>query len=290
MLVAAPDGRRVYAASLERLAAIDTATNSVVGSLGIGAYPAGLSLSPDARTAYVTELFSIKLDLVDTTTMTARPSRSLFAQNRLGGYGRIAISPDGDSAWVTNGANAVITVVDLGGTQASDVPMDITPADAVFSPDGTTVYVCGCKNFCATGTVEALHAGTQRTTATYTVGPSPYRILLDHTGTRAYTNNLTDGTVSIIDLAAPGAVTTLPVGPEPTGLALSPDGRTLYATSVHTGVVTAIDTTTRTVRNRVSLGGATREIVITPDGGRAYVSTMDSVLVIDTATLRGSIE
>ncbi len=287
MLALSADGRRLYAASKETLAAIDTSSTQIVGSVGIGAYTAGLAVAPSGAAAYLSTISSTHLEVVDTTTMTKRPSRAMVVEEVVGGYGRLALSPDGRTAYVTNGTNSLLTVVNLGGTGASDILMDMRPEDIALSPDGARAYICGCKAFCTTGTVEVMDTASQSITATLSVGPRPYRILLSPDGRRAYTNNLADGTVSVIDLATASTVATTQVGPEPTGLAVSPDGRLVYTTGLHSGVLSALDAATGVLRGSVGLGGATREVVVSRDGARAYVSTMDAVLVVDTAPLRG---
>ena len=287
LLALSPDGARLYAASKNALTTIDTSSNQVVGNVAIDAYTAGIAVAPNGASAYLTTIFSTRLEVVDTVAMTKRSPRAMVVEPVVGGYGRLAVSPDGRTAYVTNGPNSRLTVVNLAGTGVSDILMDMRPEDITLSSDGARAYICGCKAFCTTGTIEVMDTASQNITATLSVGPQPYRILLSPDGSRAYTNNITDGTVSIVDLATASVLATTQVGPEPTGLAVSPDGRLVYTTGLHSGVLSALDATTGMLRGSVGIGGATREVVVSRDGTRAYVSTMDAVLVVDTAPLRG---
>ena len=120
-------------------------------------------------------------------------------------------------------------MADLRGGPARESLLDMRPRDVTLTPDGGTLYVTGCRDFCTTGTVEALDAGTLNTVRSFAVGPSPYRFALSPDGRRAYTTNLAAPSVSIVDLAPGTVVATVPVPVEPTGLAVSPDGGTVYA-------------------------------------------------------------
>jgi YVTN family beta-propeller protein len=287
MLALSPDGSRLYAAAKESLNAIDTSSNQIVGRVGVAAYTAGIAVAPNGSAVYLTNISSTSVAAVNTATMTKGASYGLLVEQIVGGYGRLAVSPDGGTAYVTNGPNSVITVAKLGGGGASDILLDMRPADIVLSTDGAKAYICGCKAFCTSGTVEVLDIASQAITATVSVGPQPYRIMLSPDGRRVYTNNLSDGTVSVVDLTTASTVATTQVGPEPTGLAVSPDGRLVYAGGLHTGILAALDAVTGTLRSKLGVGAPARDVVVSRDGTRAYVATMDTVLVVDTGPLRG---
>ncbi len=284
-LAMAPDGSRVYAATSGRLSVIDTASDAVVATVGIDPYPVAITVTPDGTRALVTNLFSFDLTVVDLRSNTRLPSIPLLMQRQRGGYGRVAVSPDGRSYWVTNGINEILAVVTVGQQPANSRLMDMRPADVTFSSDGARVFVAGCKDFCTTGTVEILDPTSQRVRATWNVGPSPYRILLSPDGSRAYTTNVAGPSASVVDTQSGATIATVPLGPTPTGLAVSPDGRWVAIASQVAGALTVIDGATGAVRATTNLGGALREVVIAPDGRRLWVSSGSSVLALDAAAV-----
>jgi YVTN family beta-propeller protein len=284
-LALSPDGSRLYAASNAQLSVISTASNRVVATVATAPYPAGLALTPDGQRAFITNLFSVSLTVVDTAANTLLPPLGLFAERFRGGFGRITITADGRTAYVANVANQVLALADLVTREASSLEMDMQPVDIAVSADGRTAYVAGCKNFCATGTVEVVDTRSQQVTASITVGAKPYRIVLSPDERRAYTTNLGDPSVSVVDLATRNAVATIAVPVEPTGLAVSRDGASIFVASQPPGTLTVISSASNAVTTSVKVADNVREVVLGPDGRRAYVSTLHSVVVVDTAAL-----
>jgi YVTN family beta-propeller protein len=285
LLAVAPGGDSVYAVAKGKLLTIDTATNTVVASLSVGPQPSGVAVSPDAQRVYVNQLFGSQMAAVDAARHVELAPVPLGAGRIAGGWGRIAVSADGDVGYVTNRDKEALAIADLRSREALTVWTDIRPRDVALSPDGRYAYVCGCRGFCSGGSVRVYDRQARRFTGTLAAGPNPYRIVVGPHGRRAYTANLASPSISVIDLDSGTVVATVPVPNGPTGLFVSADGAWVYTSSNVTGEVLAIDTTNYEVRGRVRVGDRAREIVLTPDGGRAYVSTRRAVVVLDTAAL-----
>jgi len=288
LLALSADGARLYAAANSRLSVVSTADQSVVATIATQPYPAGLALAPDGKRAFLSALFSIQLMSVDTVMNTVGTPIELFASVVRGGFGRIALSPEGKTGYVVNTPNQVIAVVDLVAGETTTLTMDMQPTDIAVAPDGRRLYVVGCKNFCVTGTIEVLDAASQRVTSSISVGARPYRIALSPDGARAYTTNMGNPSVSVVDLASGSVATTIPVPVQPTGLAVSQDGKRIYVASQPTGTITVIDGTINVVQASVKVANDLREVVVTPDGRRLYASTMRSVLALDPQLLSGN--
>jgi len=285
LLAVSPDGSRVYAAANAKLSVIDTADNRVLATLPIDPYPAGLALTPDGKRAFVSSLFSVHLVTVDLVVDAVLTPIDLFADRFRGGFGFIAVTPDGKSAWVANQANQVLGIVGIAKADTNSQNMDMRPVDIAITPNGRAAYIAGCKNFCATGTVEVLDTRSLVVTASITIGSNPYRVKLSADGTRAYTTNLGAATVSVIDVATNSVTATVPVPVEPTGLAVSPDGALTFVASQPAGTISVINNTTNEVQAKGRVAGSVRDVVVTPDGKRLYVSTRNSVVVVDVQTL-----
>jgi DNA-binding beta-propeller fold protein YncE len=287
LLAMSPDGTRVIAATNERLAAIDTATNRIVASFAGEPNPSAVAFSADGRRLFVTHLFTDRLTVLDPATGAVLERVNLVSSQRPGGWAGIAVSPDRNLALVTNRERSSLGIVDLVGRDSRAVSPDVRPRDVAISADGGTAYIAGCPKICSEGAVRIFDTGTRRFTGRITVGNNPLRIVLGPDGRSAYTANLGGATVSVVDLPSSRTVATVPTVPSPTGLALSGDGNWLFVTSNAVGDIAAIDTRTGREQGRVSAGRKAREIVLSPDGRRAWVSTINDVIVLDTATLTG---
>jgi DNA-binding beta-propeller fold protein YncE len=287
LLAISPDGSVVYAASVGQLAAIRTDTNTVTATASIDAYTAGIAVTPDGSQVLLIATSSSQLAVLSARNLSqaskiALPQPGLYP----GGYGRIAVSGDGHTAWVVN-EDLWFATVDLRAGTARQTTLDMRPNDIAVSRDGRTAYLAGCKLICTTGTIEVIDVPSENVTATIDVGPAPYRLALSPDGRRGYTTNLGGPSLSVVDLASRTAPAALPVAIEPTGLAVSPDGTRVYVTSNRTGTLTVASGERQTVLGTVRVAGSPRDVVLGPDGRRAYISTSapNAVLVLDTSRL-----
>lgn len=286
-LAVAPDGACVYAASDGMLTVIETAGNTVMAKLSIDPNPTGIAVTPNAARALITFLLAFRMTVLETTTNTLGTAIGLPTGRVAGGFGRIAVLPDGRAAWVANQENEMLAIVRTDGSDVQRRDIDMRPFDIAFSPDGRLAYVAGCKQECVPGTVELIDTAQRSTQGHISVGTRPYRIAMAPDGGQFYTTNLGDGSLSVVDVRAQSVIATVHVGVEPTGLALARDGSVAYASSAQLGTVTAIDTVTHAIRNTLRVGDQAREVVVTPNGRRLYVSTQNAVLAIETSAFNG---
>jgi YVTN family beta-propeller protein len=285
LLAITPDGSRVVAASSGRLSIIRTDTNTVAATVATSPDPTGVTVTPSGHRALWNAAVSAELGVVDLDGGAALAPIGLIVDLHPGGFGRIAVTPDGRTAYIANQPKDYLAVVDLRARQTTELMLDMSPADVAFAPDGRTLYVAGCKEFCTTGTVEVIDTASRQTLRSFAVGPGPYRFALSPDGARAYTTNLAAPSLSIVEAASGRALATIPVGVEPAGLAVSPDGARVYVTAQAQQTLTVVDGTKSTLLGAVAIPNAPREIAVSPDGRHAYVSTRDAVLVLDTQRL-----
>jgi len=284
-LAIAPDGRHLYAASNATLSVIDTAANREVVRLNTNSNSTSIGIAPDGSRVYIANLFSITLTVVDTATNSLTSSITMFAQRRRGGFGFMALAPDGRTLYVANRSNRVFGIVPLPGGGGRALRPSVAPADVAISSDGGTAYTVGCKAICTPGFLNFFDTATQRFGDEIAVGGNPLRIVLSPDGSRAYVANLTGPSISVVDLAGRRVAATFPVPAQPTGLAVAPDGRTLYVASQTEGQLTALDADSGATRGQLAAPRA-RDVSVSPDGRHVYVSTANAVLVVDAQTLR----
>lgn len=285
LLAMSPDGSRVFAASSGQLSIIRTSDAQVAATVRIPPYTSGVAVTPDGTRVLINSVSGVSLTVVDAASAAVRRSIPLILEIHPGGFERIAVTPDGRRAYVANQGKQYLAIAHLRGGPANQSLLDMRPSDVTLTPDGRTLYVTGCREFCTTGTVEALDTATMSTVRSLAVGPSPYRFALSPDGTRAYTTNLAAPSVSIVDVAAGNVVGTIPVGVEPTGLAVSPDGTRVYVASQMARTFTVIDARRGAVVATMATPTQPREVVVSPDGRRLYLSTQTAVIVLDTTRL-----
>lgn len=175
-----PDGKTAYVvdSSPIGLAVIDTRTDQVTGEIPLAAYPTGIAISPDGTTLYAAEPSAEAVEVVDTGTKAvvggpihlkespigvaiSPDGKTVYVGDELAGLaainpatrqvkyiatghntGDVAVSPDGETAWVTAAAGEFIPVVDLRtGVVIEDIPSSGGLSGIALTPSGELAYV-----------------------------------------------------------------------------------------------------------------------------------------------------
>lgn len=241
---------------------INTATNTVLGTIVGFDGPSGMVITPDGTTAYV---------------------------NNYGG------------PILGSGLGHTVSVVDLVGDAISatiNLAPNIAPASLAITPNGAFVYVINyVDGNPGTGTISIIRTSDNTVVGTISGFSGPFQIVINSEGTFAYVTNFGSNdfapvgtTVSVVNLKTNSITATIPVGTQPAGLALSSDGHFLYVSVYNTlylgpplsftlltalaSNVTVIDTyTNQVVSQKVLLGPVSPvDIAISSDGSLAYIS------------------
>lgn len=284
----APDGGQVYATSNDgNFVIIDAATNKSIKRLDISPYSVAMAVTPDGSKVLVSNLFGGALSVVDTATLSNAPAMPLVSDLRRGGYGRIAITPDGTTAFVVNQQTSQLVILDLKSGATDSRMLDIRPTEITLTPDGQRGLVCGCRPVCAPGMCKMFFPAERSFGNYIQVAAEPFRAAIDPSGKNAYVTSMGAPGLSVVDLGSQQDIADIRGPIQPTGVAVSPDGALVYVTSQTMGTVTVVDAASNTIRAVGKIGSYVREIVLSPDGKRAYVSTSDGVAVVDTASFTG---
>ena len=175
-----------------------TATNTVIGTIPVGANPLGVAITPDGKKVYVANRYSNNISVIDTGT------NKVIASVKAGlGPSGVTVNQAGTKLYVTNCEDGTISVIDTNSdTIAATLPAGKWPMGVAVSPDGTKVYVAneGSNN------VSIIDTATETVINTVRVGRSPYGIAVSPDGTKVYVANFGSDdnlgrTVSIIDAA-----------------------------------------------------------------------------------------
>ena len=117
-----------------------------------------------------------------------------------------------------------------------------------MTPDGSTLYVPNTLD----GTVSIIDLGTQRSTATVSIGYTfqPLAVRFTPDGSSAYVLNASDsaasstGSVSVITTSVGQVTAQIEVGTRPSGIAITPDGLHAYVVNEQDQTLSAILTKT----------------------------------------------
>lgn len=187
-IVAAPDGRRLYAAVAGRgVMVLDGALATVLDTLALtigdpaGGNPQGLAISPDGASLLV-------------------------------GDGRI----DGRATLLRTRDGAVV--------HRFAVPAGSLPLGVAFSADGRHALVLAAVAAGGPGALLRFDVASAAALAPIAVGARPTGLAVSPDGATAFVTNQADHTLSRVDLAAGSVTATVPTGLAPSGAAFSPDG------------------------------------------------------------------
>jgi YVTN family beta-propeller protein len=269
VLVVSPDGRTAAAVNdvsgnvcIWDLAGVDPARYVDVGNR-----PLNAAFSPDGAWLVVPSADDFTVSIIDmspgplyrtvvaTVPVAARPARVVVANDSSKAF---VVCVDADVVQVVSleGSNsAVIGSFAAGQVGQSTFFSYLEFAGMALSPDGSILAVCdnGGK------LLRLFNSTTYQPVASITVGSSPFRVIFNAAGTRAYVANAGTDNVSVVSVngASSTRLANVPAGDGPLSMALDVSERYLYVGAfgtVQPGVA-IIDTQTNTQVAFADLGG-----------------------------------
>lgn len=281
------DGRHAYVTGSTdtwtgqgTVSVIETATKTVIATVGNGAIPTGIAASTDGRIVYVSvyargDITAASVLAIDTSTnATAAIGAGRFPAG-------VVVSPDGNTAYVLdayiNEGDDSVWVIDTS-TQAvlAKVGVGSDPHGMAISPDGSHVYVVNRGNgSLGSATMSVIDtdpgsATVNTVAAVLKVGDEPVGLAVSPDGKHLYVSDLHDGAVRVIDTATNEVSATIPLGATVGGIAVSPDGKRVYVADAQ-GVIAVIDTVTNTLTGAIPVAGGPVGVAVSPDGSQIYV-------------------
>jgi len=280
------------------VAVVDTVTNQVTATIDFptGSVPFAAAMLPDLEKVYVTSLdaFSTCGDntgvfVIDTASNAIAAGPIAVGCEPTG----IAITPDGQRAYVASQLSDSISVIDTATDSVSATIL--TPdggglASIAISPDGLRAYATGL------GQSPVLVIDITSNTVfgmPIDAGTNSSGIAISPNGALAYVANTNDlGSVTVIDTATNTVIATTALDDYPYAVAFTPDSALAYVTQAGVNdngefTVSMIDTASHAVvGSHITVDGFPTSIAITADGMQAYVGNEGSstVSVIDTAS------
>jgi YVTN family beta-propeller protein len=150
---------------------IDTATNAVIATIGVGVSPVGVAITPDGSRVYVANNLGGSVSVINTGTNTVIATIGM-AQPVVP-----AITPDGSRAYVTTNFTGSMVVIDTAtnAVVATIVGVGTDPQGLAITPDGTHVYVAGYDS----NSVYVIDTATNTVSTKIGVGLSPVGVAIN---------------------------------------------------------------------------------------------------------------
>jgi YVTN family beta-propeller protein len=280
---------KAYAVAGNALTIIETATDTVGGSIPLAGGPTRIAVTRDGTRAYVLLRDLHAVAAVDTAL------DAVVATIPVGDSpAALAITPDGARVYVLL-ASGGVAVIDVAlGAVVARIAVPAGGGGIAIAPDGARAYV-------AAGDVTVIDTATNTVSGAFSAAAGGVtQIAISPDGSRAYmTTNGTvifgfDAGVVIVDLATRTTVGTVVLGALPGQIALTPDGSRAYvgiqAVWVDTGYgaafipgrsVAVLDTRTNKWAAAIDLGAdgpawtqqnTASGIAVTPDRSDVYVA------------------
>jgi len=248
--------------------------------------PHEVAVSPDGRTAYVTD-YGSSGQRGNTVTVVDIASGEVNATWDLGGnlapHG-VAVSQDGSRVWVTTEASQ--TVVELDGSSGGiltvwetgqDISHMVTP-----SVDETRLFVTNLGS----GSLTVIDRRDDSVT-TIPTGAGAEGVDVTPDGREVWVTNRAEHTISILDAQTLEELAKFESGGQvPIRVKFTPDGARAFVSNALSNSLTVFNAASRELIHTVDVGALPVGILMSPDGARVFVANTrdDKVSVFDAQT------
>lgn len=287
----------------DTVSVIDGESLRRVAAVRVGSAPHNVQVSPDGRLVWVTNNGEAHgesrraMPKGEHAEMKVRGE--LWALEATGGKivakipvglhpAHVVLTPDGRFAYVTNGGDDSVSIVDATVRQVvATIKVGAYPHGIRISPDGREAYVANLKG----GSISIIDIGSRREVARIEVGKGPAQTGFSPDGRMAFVSLSQEDAVALIDPVSRKLLGKVPVGRAPIQIHATPDSRTLLVANQGSkerpsDTLSFIDIEKRRVRQTVRTDRGAHGVTVQSDGRRAFVSNVyaNNVSVVDLAS------
>ena len=249
---------------------------TISGELPIGLHPGDVVLSPDERTAYVTNYGTPTVAIIDVASRQQTGVLTVADAPR-----RILVTPDGNRIYISNsghGADSTAVVYDFDAhTRAllDTIIVGIKANGIAFDSTRSTLYVTSVDE----GKVFEIDANADTVTRVLETRAVLQEVVPVLDRSELWVADEVTG-VRIFDLSSGVQTGTVPSTEFAVRLVRTPDGTQLYETAAGDTTVKIIDIAQRRVVKSLYVGGSPQMIAFDALGSRAIVTEPFSGLVL----------
>ena len=260
-LVMSADGKRIYGVDQAnfRMIVIDPAGRRVVGTVGVGRYPFGITLSPDGTRAYVANV-------------------GMFAYQRIRSF-----DPKNPNATALRKPAFAYGSREMREGVVND-SVDIPGLGDPNVPESVSLWAVDIRNEQALAVTAKIKTGFKVGEVIDGIpaigGASPNSVVA--TDRYVFVSNGSNDCISVIDPVSDSVVTNILLAPEPRmaqwrgvipfGLALSPDGKRLYVAESGINAIGVIDVATLRVVGHIPSGWFPSKLRVSAHGAKLIVA------------------
>ena len=273
---------------------IDADTGKTLAKLPVGRGPHELIVSPDGRTAYVSNFgrYGNPCPQGDTTCQNAgntitvldlaeRKVRTTYDYGTNTGQHGSLVSRDGKYVWVTSETPQSLLEIDAATGKILNQWMTKQERShlVVVTPDEKKFYVSNTMS----GSVTVIDRASGAATV-IPVGKGAEAITISPDGREVWVGLPADNKIAVISTSKDAVIETFDSGgAQPQRIRFTPDGNEVWVSHVRDDKLTVIDAKSRKVVTHVSVGKRPQGIVFSPDGRRGYfaLSGSNQVAVVD---------
>ncbi len=281
------------------LSVVDLAKGGEIGRVPTGHAPHEVAVSPDGRTAVVTNYGTgaqpgNTLTLVDLSALEPVATIDLGEQTRPHG---ILWLPGSDRVAVTTEGNGTLTIVDVGEQRVvAAIPTGQRVSHQVaVTPDGKRAFVANIGS----GSVTAIDLEAMAVIRSVPTGQGAEGVAVSPRGGEVWVSNRAQNTVSVVDAQSLELLATLPSSDFPIRVVFSPDGARAMVTNARSAELRVFDAGAREELISVPIQAPVIEgraqviafegspspigLLAHPDGRHVYVAaaSADAVAVVD---------
>jgi len=243
------------------ISVIDAATDKVKDTVEVGKGPQGLAITPDGRWLLAAVNGEDRVAIVDTA------SHAIAGTVPVPKPHTIAIRPDGQQAYVSSQepGKFALVVIDLPKRAvAATVPLEKTPRDLEFGPDGKALYV----TLAGVPAVQVFDPSSNSLVGQIPTGVSPH-IAHHFPGTQAGVVVVQGpGELMLFDPARRVATGSIAVGKQPHWVDVLPDHKKVLVTNEGSNDVTLVDLAGGPA-STIPVGNAPRKVAVQHKAGAA---------------------
>ncbi|HEY7914885.1 MAG TPA: YncE family protein [Blastocatellia bacterium] len=207
------NNRKIFVSmpAINQVAVVDTSIWRVITNVEAGQKPARIAMQPDEKYLWVgndaTDVGASGVTVID------------VAENRVAGkvltgagHHEIAFTPDSRFAFVTNKADATLSIIDVQKLEKiRDVKVGASPSSLAFSPLSNSVYIANEED----GTISVVNGETFDSLAPIKARPGLKQIRFARDGRWGFIVNAKDSVVIVLDSATNALTKVVAVGKNP---------------------------------------------------------------------------
>jgi YVTN family beta-propeller protein len=207
-----------------------TSARRLVGTVAVGLHPFDIAVSPKGAHAYVSNLGSAEISVLDTEALSVVDILPV-APGPLG----IALDADGSSLYVVSYFSSTVSRIDTStGAIVQEVPVQVGPRDVAVASDGAVIVVSDDPG--AYGAVSVLEPQTLEVRHRTPIGDVPYKVTIG-AGQTAFVAARMRPSVAVLDITSGALLASVDTSETLGDIAIAEDGLSLFTLGFSRGVV-----------------------------------------------------